>query len=117
MPDWAIYIIVVVLVGVLIGVGWSLRLARQRRAKNYERGLKMIPMLIHLPPSTDDIQGNGRDERDVTNEALSQAQVMYSIIASTVTKGMKSRILGNGIWRLRLWRRTASSNIMRWCRR
>lgn len=94
MPDWAIYIIVVVLVGVLIGVGWSLRLARQRRAKNYERGLKMIPMLIHLPPSTDDIQGNGRDERDVTNEALSQAQVMYSIIASTVTKGMKSRIFG-----------------------
>ena len=94
MPTWMIYITVVVLVGVLIGVVWSVRLGRQRRAKNYERGLKMIPMLIHLPPSTDDIQGGGRDERDVTNEALSQAQVMYSIIASTVTKGLKSRIFG-----------------------
>lgn len=94
MPTWSIYIIVIVLVGVVIGVIWSWRLSRQRRAKNYERGLKMIPMLIHLPPSTDDIQGGGRDERDVTNEALSQAQVMYSIIASTVTKGLKSRIFG-----------------------
>ena len=94
MPTWVIYIIVVVLVGVLVGVIWSWRINRQRRAKNYECGLKMIPMLIHLPPSTDDIQGNGRDERDVTNEALSQAQVMYSIIASTVTKGLKSRIFG-----------------------
>lgn len=94
MPTWVVYIIVVVLVGVAIGVVWSWRLGRQRQAKNYERGLKMIPMLIHLPPSTDDIQGGGRDERDVTNEALSQAQVMYSIIASTVTKGLKSKIFG-----------------------
>ena len=29
-----------------------------REAKNYERGLKMVPMLIHLPPTSDDIQGN-----------------------------------------------------------
>lgn len=94
MPVWVIYIIMVLAVGTLIGVAWSWRLNRQRRAKNYERGLKMIPMLIHLPPSTDDIQGGGRDERDVTNEALSQAQVMYSIIASTVTKGLKSRVFG-----------------------
>lgn len=94
MPSWVIYIIIVLMVGVLIGVVWAWRLGRQRRAKNYERGLKMIPMLIHLPPSTDDIQGGGRDERDVTNEALSQAQVMYSIIASTVTKGLKSRVFG-----------------------
>jgi hypothetical protein len=24
-----------------------------REAKNYERGLKMVPMLIHLPPTSD----------------------------------------------------------------
>ena len=54
----------------------------------------MVPMLIHLPPSTDDIQGGGRDERDVTNEALSQAQVMYSIISSTLKKGFDSRVFG-----------------------
>lgn len=65
-----------------------------REAKNYERGLKMIPLLIHLPPSSDDLQGGGRDERDLTEEILSQGQVMYNIIASTATKGFKSRIYG-----------------------
>ena len=65
-----------------------------REAKNYERGLKMVPLLIHLPPSSDDIQSNGRDERDITEEVLSQAQVMYNIIASTATRGFKSKIYG-----------------------
>lgn len=65
-----------------------------REAKNYERGLKMVPILIHLPPASDDIDGNGRDKRDLTEEVLSQAQVMYNIIASTFTKGLKSKIYG-----------------------
>ncbi len=61
-----------------------------REAKNYERGLKMVSMYIHIPPASDDLEGNGRDERDVTEEIISQAQVMYNIIASTATKGFKS---------------------------
>jgi hypothetical protein len=66
-----------------------------REAKNYERGLKMVSMLIHLPPTSDDItNSSGRDERDITEEVLSQAQVMYNIIASTSTKGFKSKIYG-----------------------
>lgn len=65
-----------------------------REAKNYERGLKMVPILIHLPPASDDIAGENRDKRDLTEEVLSQAQVMYNIIASTATKGFKSRIYG-----------------------
>jgi len=65
-----------------------------REAKNYERGLKMVPMYIHIPPSGDDLEANGRDERDVIEEVLSQAQVMYNIISSTATKGFKSRIYG-----------------------
>ena len=65
-----------------------------REAKNYERGLKMVPMFIHLPPSSDDIEKGGRDERDLTEEVLSEAQVMYNIIASTATKGFKNKIYG-----------------------
>ncbi len=65
-----------------------------REAKNYERGLKMVPMIIHLPPASDDIETGGRDERDVTEETISQAQVMYNILASTATKGFKSRLYG-----------------------
>ena len=72
MPGWAIGVLVLG-VGILIaGIIWGVYFNKQRQAKNYERGLKMIPMLIHLPPS----------------------QVMYSIIASTVTKGFKSRMFG-----------------------
>ncbi|MEI6228601.1 MAG: ATP-binding protein [Candidatus Saccharibacteria bacterium] len=51
-------------------------------------------MYIHIPPSGEDLVANGRDERDVTEEVLSQAQVMYNIMSSTVTKGFKSRIYG-----------------------
>ena len=65
-----------------------------REAKNYERGLKMVPFLIHLPPPSDDIDTGGRDERDITDEALSQAQVMYNIIASTATSGFKTKVYG-----------------------
>lgn len=65
-----------------------------REAKNYERGLKMIPMYIHIPPSGEDIDTSNRDERDATQEILSQAQVMYNIISSTATKGFKSHIYG-----------------------
>lgn len=65
-----------------------------REQKNYERGLKMVPLLIHLPPSSEDIEGNGRDTRDVIEENISKAQVLYGIIASTFKKGMKSNFYG-----------------------
>ncbi len=65
-----------------------------REAKNYERGLKMVPLLIHLPPSSEDIEGSSRDKRDLTDEELSQAQVMYNIISSTATRGFKSKVYG-----------------------
>ena len=65
-----------------------------RESKNYERGLKMIPILIHLPPSSDDIEAGSRDKRDLTEEVLSQGQVMYNIIASTAVKGFKSKVYG-----------------------
>lgn len=65
-----------------------------REAKNYERGLKMIPLVIHLPPSSDDVEVGARDTRDVAEETISQAQIMYNIIASTATKGFKSHIYG-----------------------
>lgn len=67
-----------------------------QESKNYERGLKMVHLHIHLPPSSTDLEsgGSSRDQRDLTDEILSQAQVMYSIIASTVYSGFKARIFG-----------------------
>ncbi len=79
---------------VIAGLIYFLYRQSLREAKNYERGLKMVPLRINLPPSSSDIDAGSRDERDVTQETISQAQVMYNIIASTATKGFKSKIFG-----------------------
>ena len=86
----------VVITAVLVAGGFVFSQYRKtlREAKNYERGLKMVSLYIHIPPSSSDLDINGRDERDVTEEVLSQAQVMYNILASTSTKGCKSKIYG-----------------------
>lgn len=65
-----------------------------RDQKNFERGLKMVPLLIHLPPQSDDTEVGGRDVRDVAEENISKAQVLYSILASTFQKGFKSKFYG-----------------------
>src|SRR5882762_11085425 len=65
-----------------------------REQKNFERGLKMVPLLIHLPPLSDDKDEAGRDTRDVIEENISKAQILYSIIASTLKKGFKSKFYG-----------------------
>ncbi|MEO5499150.1 MAG: ATP-binding protein, partial [Candidatus Saccharimonadales bacterium] len=89
-----VVVVVLVLAGGVVGFFyWQYRKVL-REAKNYERGLKMVPLLIHIPPASDDIEAGGRDERDITEETISQAQVMYNIIASTATKGFKSKVYG-----------------------
>lgn len=65
-----------------------------REQKNYERSLKMVPLLIHLPPPSDDIEAGSRDIRDVTDETISKAQIVYSIISSTLQKGLKTKFYG-----------------------
>jgi len=65
-----------------------------REQKNYERGLKVVPMLIHLPPPSDDIDVGGRDTRDVTDETISKATTIYNIIAGTIKKDFKSKFYG-----------------------
>lgn len=65
-----------------------------REQKNFERGLKMVPLLIHLPPQSDDTEGGGRDARDVVEENISKAQILYNIIAGTLQKGLKHDFYG-----------------------
>ncbi len=89
--------IFIVLLALLSVVGLAIyfrsrRLLREQ--KNFERGLKMVPLLINLPPISDDAEGNGRDVRDVIDENISRAQILYSIIASTLKKGFKSKFYG-----------------------
>lgn len=65
-----------------------------REQKDYERSLKMVSLLIHLPPPSDDTEVGTRDIRDVTDENISKAEIIYNIIASTLKKDFKSRLYG-----------------------
>ena len=94
MPSWVVILIFICCIIILAAIVAGARIAVLRKSKRYERGLKMVSLLIHLPPSTDDIEGGGRDKRDIALEAISKSQVMYSILASTATKGIKAKIYG-----------------------
>ena len=65
-----------------------------RYAKGVERGLKVVPLLIELPPASDDTEIGTRDVRDVLQEKVSQAEVLYNIVASTAQEGFKSKFYG-----------------------
>ncbi len=80
-------IIFAILLFVIVPIGFFQARKVFREQKNYERGLKMVPLLIHLPPLSDDTEANGRDSRDLIEENISKAQIMYDIIASTWQKG------------------------------
>ena len=65
-----------------------------REQKNYERGLKFVTLFIHLPPPSDDTDLGSRDARDVTDETISKAQIIYNIIASTHKTSLKHNFYG-----------------------
>ncbi|MGH7142024.1 MAG: type IV secretory system conjugative DNA transfer family protein [Candidatus Saccharimonadales bacterium] len=91
-----IFVIVILLI-ILAAVAVSLTVwyvENIRDKKNYERALKLVPLLIHLPPMSEDIVSNGRDIRDLVDENISKAQIIYNIIASTYQKGLKNRLYG-----------------------
>jgi len=92
-----IIIVLIVLLGVAAAVAPIVFIQTRRHAreqKSYERGLKMVSLLIHLPPQSEDIEGTGRDVRDVLDENISKAQIIYNLIASTLQKGFKSKFYG-----------------------
>jgi hypothetical protein len=89
-----ILVLVVVIAAVVGPIIFSAYRKKYRESKEYERALKMVPLLIHLPPPSDDLEANGRDVRDVTDENISKATIIYNIIASTLQKGFKSRFYG-----------------------
>jgi hypothetical protein len=60
----------------------------------FARAIEMVPVLIHLPPMSDDTEANGRDVRDIVDENISKAQVIYNIISSTTQKSMKTKWYG-----------------------
>ena len=86
-----IELIVKILISMMIATGLGVVVFHRTRhlrrsATGYERGLNMVPLRIHLPPISDDVATGNRDSRDIVDENISKAQVLYNIIASTAQK-------------------------------
>lgn len=86
-----IFVAALVVLGPMLFV--KLRNGKQGEV-NLERGIDLVPLLIHLPPASDDTEANGRDVRDVVDENISKAQIIYNIIESTTQKSFKNRQYG-----------------------
>src|SRR5665213_3841835 len=54
----------------------------------------MVPLLIHLPPPSEDTEGGSRPQQEVMREKITQAQVLYELIAGTAQSGFKSTFYG-----------------------
>lgn len=87
-------VVIITIVSSVVAIVFFQSRKNFREQKNFERGLKMVPLKIHLPPPSDDIDAGNRDARDVIDETISQAQTMYNVISATATKGFKSRFYG-----------------------
>lgn len=91
---------IVVILIMITSIGLGIYLAflsfrkKAREQKNYERSLKMVQIMIHLPPPSDDKDSKQRDDREVTDETVSRAEQMYNIISSTATRGFASQLYG-----------------------
>ena len=87
-------IIIAVVVLAVIALLVVQHIKKQRLGRERERGLKMVTFLIHLPPSAEDIKEGSRDERDITEETIAQAQSLYAIIASSYEKNLSRQLWG-----------------------
>ena len=72
----------IVLVSSLIGA-WILR-HRMQHAKDIERSLKMVPLMLKLPPQEVD-EGANRDEREKIKENVARAEGVYSLLSGIAT--------------------------------
>ena len=88
-----VFVLALIVIAMIAFFGYRKSL---HKAKGIERGLKMVPLLIHLPPPGDDTTQSNRNIQDIMREKVSQAEVLYSLIAGTARKGFNSgrRALG-----------------------
>jgi hypothetical protein len=90
-------VVVIIFVAVLVILGplLFLKLRNNKQSDlNFERGMDMVAVLIHLPPASDDTEANGRDLRDIVDENISKAQIIYNIIGSTTQKNLTNHWYG-----------------------
>ncbi|HSX30296.1 MAG TPA: ATP-binding protein [Candidatus Saccharimonadales bacterium] len=93
----ALLIVGIIFVAALVVLGPVLFLQLRNRGRQqvmYERAVEFVPILIHLPPMSEDTEVNGRDVRDIVEENISKALTIYNIVASSIQKGFRHRWYG-----------------------
>jgi hypothetical protein len=71
-----------------IGFFWYRRVAR--RSKDIERSLKMVPLLVKLPPQ--EAEDGSRDTRELIKENISKAEGVFNLLSGIATD--KSKFYG-----------------------
>ncbi len=90
MPFLLFFVVLIIATG---SIGYYSYRRALRRAKGVERGLKMVPLLIHLPSRGSQGAG-GTNERQQMQEKIAQAEVLYNILAGTSQSGFRSKFYG-----------------------
>ena len=80
-----VLVVTAVTCGFVCGLFLTLRRYHRRR-HNYQRGLAMVVLQIHLPPASEDVATKTRDTRDIVEENISKAVVLYNLLASIAEK-------------------------------
>ena len=92
MSQFLIFMIVMLIIFLAIvatiGYFWYRKISR--RAKDIERSLKMVPLLLKLPPQETD-EGN-RDLRELMKENIAKAEGVFNLLSGVATE--KSNFYG-----------------------
>ena len=91
---WVVIVALILLMAGLGGVAFFLYRLQLNRAKAIERGLKMVPILIHLPPPSSDAAVGNKTMNDIMKESVGQASTLYSLVAGTAKLGFQSKFYG-----------------------
>ena len=84
---WVFVVIISLLVGLLLAlVGFVLLRRWQLQRHGYERSLRLVVLKLELPPVSEDVNTANRDFRDIVDENIAQAQVLYNVLAATADK-------------------------------
>lgn len=91
MTEYVLLLILLLLVFVLAvgAVGFFFYVKIARKSKGVERSLKMVPLLVKIPPQ--EVSGD-RDVREVIKENISKAEGIFRLLSGISTK--RSQIYG-----------------------
>lgn len=77
--------LIFVIFAAIVGTSAFLLLRRRsRRAKDVERSLKMVPLLVKLPPQ--EVEEGTRDSREIIKENIAKAEGVFNLLSGIATE-------------------------------